>query len=128
MGAGGIRGELRDHSEHVDTILRSHFNVANTPTTSFSTSSRSGPHQQNSILNFNFTDGALEEMACYSCGSNFSVFRRKVLLFNLPAINYYIPNFLAAGASYINLPNCVSVSFNNDIFRVPRNVKLFNYD
>lgn len=79
MGAGGIRGELRDHSEHVDTILRSHFNVANTQTTSFSTSSRSGPHQQNSIINFNLTDGAFEEMACYSCNSNFSIFRRKNL-------------------------------------------------
>ena len=81
MGAGGIRGELRDHSEHVDTILRSHFNVANTQTTSFPTSSRSGPHQQNSIINFNLTDGVFEEMACYSCGSNFSIFRRKVFLF-----------------------------------------------
>lgn len=84
MGAGGIRGELRDHSEHVDAILRSHLNAANTQTTSFPTSSRSGPHQQNPIINLNLTDGAFEEMACYSCSANFSIFRRKVFLFSCP--------------------------------------------
>lgn len=82
MGAGGIAGELRDHSEHVDRIIRSNFNAANGQTTSISASSHSYSNQQTSTNNFNSTGEALEEMACFSCSSNFSLFRRKNLCQN----------------------------------------------
>lgn len=85
MGAGGINGELRDHSEHVDAIFRSHFNVINgRPSTSASSpSSRptrgtasSGSSSSNISLN------GFEEMACFSCSSNFTLFKRKNLCRN----------------------------------------------
>lgn len=77
MGAGGINGELRDHSEHVDAIIRTHFNVANGHTFSAS-SSQPRPSQQSSTNSFNFPEDAAEEMACFSCSSNFTLFKRKV--------------------------------------------------
>ena len=78
MGAGGISGELRDHSEHVDVILRSHFNVTNGRPSNLSstTSSRRG---EPSSSNLTFSQDVLEEMACFSCSSNFTLFRRKVI-------------------------------------------------
>ena len=79
MGAGGINGELRDHSEHVDAIIRTHFNVANGHTSSFSaSSSQSQSNQRSSTNSFNFPEDAAEEMACFSCSSNFTLFKRKV--------------------------------------------------
>ena len=80
MGAGGISGELRDHSEHVDAIIRTHFNVVNGQTASFASSnSHNLPRQQPSTSSFNFPVDVLEEMACFSCSSNFTLFKRKVL-------------------------------------------------
>ncbi|KAL9981835.1 hypothetical protein ACROYT_G010593 [Oculina patagonica] len=80
MGAGGVSGELRDHSEHVDAILRSHFNVTNgRPSTISSASSRAS---QASSSSFTFPEDVLEEMACFSCSSNFTLFKRKNLCRN----------------------------------------------
>lgn len=81
MGAGGINGELRDHSEQVNAILRTHFNVANanSQTSSSSASSNSVPAEHPSTSTFNFPEDAFEDMACFNCSSNFSIFRRKVL-------------------------------------------------
>lgn len=77
MGAGGVSGELRDHSEHVDAILRSHFNVTNgRPSNRSSASPR--PSEASSS-NFTFSEDVLEEMACFSCSSNFTLFKRKVI-------------------------------------------------
>lgn len=78
MGAGGVSGELRDHSEHVDAILRSHFNVSNGRSSTFSSSASSQPSQASSS-SFTFLGDALEEMACFSCSSNFTLFKRKVI-------------------------------------------------
>lgn len=76
MGAGGVSGELRDHSEHVDAILRSHFNVTNGRPSAFSTGTR--PSQASSS-GFTFSEDFAEEMACFSCSSNFTLFKRKVI-------------------------------------------------
>lgn len=81
MGAGGVSGELRDHSEHVEAIIRTHFNVANGQTASFSQSS-SNRTSQPSASSFNFPEDDFEEMVCFSCSSNFTIFRRKNLCWN----------------------------------------------
>ena len=80
MGAGGLSGELRDHSEHVDAILRSRFQV-NGP--------RSPEWQANDSrysTHFTFPGDVLEEMPCADCTSNFSLFRRKVSAKKVPEI------------------------------------------
>ena len=79
MGAGGVSGELRDHSEHVDAILRSHFNVTNGRPSTISSASRSSRPSEASSSNFAFSGDVLEEMACFSCSSNFTLFKRKVI-------------------------------------------------
>lgn len=81
MGAGGVSGELRDHSEHVDAILRSFnvANVANGQASSFTSTSHNLSSQTSASNSFNFPDDVFDEMACFSCSSNFSLFRRKVL-------------------------------------------------
>lgn len=78
MGAGGVSGELRDHSEHVDAILRSHFNVTNGRPSTFTASSTSTRPSQASSSGFTFSEDFAEEMACFGCSSNFTLFKRKV--------------------------------------------------
>ena len=78
MGAGGVSGELREHSEHVDAILRTHFNVANGQSSSF-TQSFSNRTSQPSTSSLNFPVNDIEEMTCFSCNTNFTIFKRKVI-------------------------------------------------
>lgn len=82
MGAGGVSGELREHSEHVDAILRTHFNVANGQSASF-TQSFSNRTSQPSTSSLNFPVNDIEEMTCFSCNTNFTIFKRKVITLSL---------------------------------------------
>lgn len=85
MGAGGINGELRDHSEHVDAIFRSHFNVINGRPSTLASSSSSRPTQgtaSSGSSSSNISVDGFAEMACFSCSSNFTLFKRKNLCRN----------------------------------------------
>lgn len=107
MGAGGVSGELREHSEHVDAILRTHFNVANGQSASF-TQSFSNRTSQPSTSSFNFPVNDIEEMACFSCNTKFTIFKRKNLCGNCK--RHYCNDCFAKETKFVpgeNIRNCL---------------------
>lgn len=107
MGAGGVSGELREHSEHVDAILRTHFNVANGQSASF-TQSFSNRTSQPSTSSLNFPVNDIEEMTCFSCNTNFTIFKRKYLCGNCK--RHYCNDCFAKETKLVpgeNIRNCL---------------------
>lgn len=107
MGAGGVSGELRDHSEHVDAILRSHFNVTNGRPSNLSSASSRPSGASNS--SFSFSEDVVEEMACFSCSSNFTLFKRKNLCRNCK--RHYCNDCFAKETNFVpgeNSRNCLT--------------------
>lgn len=107
MGAGGVSGELRDHSEHVDAIFRSHFNLTNGRSSTIS--SASSQSSEASRSNLTFSNDVHEEMACFSCSSNFTLFKRKNLCRNCK--RHYCNDCFAKETNFVpgqNSRNCLT--------------------